>query len=96
MIDRKNFTFYNYIMKDTYVGGCDGMRYMLKKVKLPDDAGNGIEACIWPEPYGYNATPEEKKQRHIFPCKEVPDETTDDIVEWLNKQLVEQKALWSL
>lgn len=38
----------------------DGMRYMLKK--KDGEEGAKLEAVIWPEPYCYAKTPEEKSR----------------------------------
>ena len=47
----------NYIKKEPFSGGFKGMRYQLVK------SGDDMEVTIWPEPYNYFHTPEEKKQR---------------------------------
>ena len=46
----------NYIKKEPFTGGYKGMRYRLIK------CGDGMEVTIWPEPYNYLRTPDEKKQ----------------------------------
>ena len=91
MIDKEMFNHYNYVMKDEYLGSDQGMRYRLKKVKNGEE--DAIEVCIWPEPYGYHATPEEKKQRKLF---EKRADIMPEIADWLNEQLVTQQALWNL
>lgn len=89
MIDREKFHIFNYIKKEEYTASMDGMRYMLKK----KDTENGVrlEAVIWPEPYCYAKTEEEKKKRKEF------DFTFDGVMEaadWLNGQYAEDKPLW--
>ncbi len=85
MIKAEEFNYLNYIKKEELTGSDTGMRYMLKK------SGDSIVVTIWPEPYCYAKTPEEKKIR-----KEVA--LTKDGVEearvWLNEQHDKMKELW--
>ena len=77
----------NYIKKEPFLGGFKGMRYQLVK------KGDGMEVTIWPEPYNYLHTPEEKKQRKEFA---LTIEGRDEAVKWLNEQYESQKPLWDL
>ena len=63
------------------------MRYRLIK------SGDGMEVTIWPEPYNYLHTPDEKKQSKSFP---LTTEGRDEAVEWMNEQYELQKPLWDL
>lgn len=87
MIDKTAFHVLNYVKKSEYIGSMDGMRYMLKKV---DDQ---IEVTIWPEPYGYAHTSKELMTVHSF---ELSEAGVAQIADYLNEQLVAQKALWEL
>ena len=60
MIDKDKFHVLNYVRKEEYTGSMDGMRYMLKKKEKED--GSALEVIIWPEPYCFSKTEEEKKQ----------------------------------
>ena len=77
----------NYIKKEPVTGSYKGMRYRMVKDK--DD----MEVTIWPEPYNYITTPEEKKQRKIFP---LTNEGKEEAVTWMNEQYEQQKDLWNL
>lgn len=91
MIEKERFHVLNYIKKEEYSASMDGMRYMLKKKDTED--GVKLEVIIWPEPYCYAKTEEEKKQRKEF------DFSTDGVemaADWLNEQYIEQKPLWEL
>ena len=77
----------NYIKKEPFTGGYNGMRYRLIK------NGDGMEVTIWPEPYNYLRTPDEKKQSKQFP---LTVEGRDEAVTWLNEQYEQQKQLWDL
>ena len=63
MIDYDHFHVLNYVKKEEYTGSMNGMRYMLKKKVVPrdDQEETCLEVIIWPEPYGYARTEEEKK-----------------------------------
>lgn len=77
----------NYIKKEPFLGGYKGMRYRLIK------SSEGMEVTIWPEPFNYFNTPEEKKQRKEFP---LTLQGRDEAVAWLNEQHEVQKQLWDL
>ena len=46
---------------------------------------------IWPEPYSFDATPEEQKTAEIFPFDEAGKE---QLVEWLNAQYAARYEEW--
>lgn len=85
MIRAEEFNYFNYIKKEELIGSDTGMRYMLKK------SGDSIMVTIWPEPYCYAKTPEDKKI-----CKEVPltREGVEEARIWLNEQHDQIKQLW--
>ena len=85
MIKAEEFNYLNYIKKEELTGSDTGMRYMLKK------SGDVIVVTIWPEPYCYAKTPEEKKIR-----KEVAltKEGVEEARAWLNEQHDKMKELW--
>lgn len=91
MIEKEKFHVLNYVKKEEYCASMDGMRYMLKK----KDSGEEVklEVIIWPEPYCYARTEEEKKQRMEFPFTA---EGVEQAADWLNKQYLDQKPLWEL
>lgn len=91
MIDKEKFHVLNYVKKEEYTGSMEGMRYMLKK--KTEDEETRLEVIIWPEPFGYNRTPEAKKQRMSFAFS---NEGLEEAVDWMNEQYEQQKALWSV
>lgn len=91
MIDKEKFHVLNYIKKEEYTGSMKGMRYMLKKKDMEEEAR--LEVIIWPEPLGYAKTAENKKQRIEFTFNQ---EGLEEAVDWLNEQYVNQKALWDV
>ncbi len=93
MITRKDVMPVNFLKKEKFTGSDTGMRYRMEMLKREVAKENGAEdetkeeivllVTSWPEPYGYDATPDEEKIREEFPFSE------DGIVsgvEWLNKQ----------
>lgn len=89
MIDRENFHVLNYIKKEEYTGSMDGMRYMLKKKEKEE--GAALEVIIWPEPYCYARTDEEKKQRREF---SLSMEGVQEAADYLNAMYREKKSVW--
>lgn len=91
MIEKEKFHVLNYVKKEEYCASMDGMRYMLKKKDSREEVK--LEVIIWPEPYCYARTEEEKKQRMEFPFTA---EGVEQAADWLNKQYLDQKPLWEL
>ncbi len=100
MITRKDVMPVNFLKKEKFTGSDTGMRYRMEMVKREIQKGNDAEekseeetillVTSWPEPYGYDATPDEQKIREEFPFSE------DGIVsgvEWLNQQHSRYAAL---
>lgn len=91
MIAKENFHVFNFVNKEDYIASMKGMRYMLHKKSVED--GAKLEVIIWPEPYCYAKTPEEKKQRMEF---DFSPAGVEEAADWLNEQYVQQKPLWDL
>ncbi len=89
MIDKEKFHVLNYIKKEEYSGSMDGMRYMLKKKETGEESV--LEVIIWPEPYCYAKTAEEKKQRKEFPFS---SEGVELAADWLNEQYESRESFW--
>lgn len=80
MITRKDVMPVNFLKKEKFTGSDTGMRYRMEMTKreVPkEDGADGetVEETVltvtsWPEPYGYDATPEEEKTREEFPFSE--------------------------
>ena len=84
MIKAEEFNYLNYIKKEELTGSDTGMRYMLKK------RGDVIEVTVWPEPYCYAKTPEDKKVRtEVALSKEGVEEARC----WLNEQHEKMKEM---
>ena len=76
MITRKDVMPVNFLKKEKFTGSDTGMRYRMEMTKreVPkEDGADGetVEETVltvtsWPEPYGYNATPEERRPARNF------------------------------
>lgn len=91
MIDKNNFHVLNYVKKEDYMGSMSGMRYMLRKKAAGEETK--LEVVIWPEPFNFVKTPENKKQRMEFTFDDIG---LNDAVDWLNEQYEQQKSLWKV
>ena len=82
MIDLSGMVSMAFIKKSVFTGGYQGMRYLLGK-KETEESGTMLEAVTWPEPFNYEHTAEEQKQRAVFPFD---SDGLKAAVEWLNQQ----------
>ena len=80
MIMRKDVMPVNFLKKENFTGSDRGMRYRMEKTD--GEEKTVLTVTVWPEPYGYDATSEEKKTRKQFDFSE---EGIEQGVEWLNK-----------
>ncbi|MCD8369533.1 MAG: hypothetical protein LUC94_04225 [Clostridiales bacterium] len=81
-----------YLKKSRFTGSYRGMRYQLERAEIvgkeatetePEEKTPVIRATIWPEPFNFEVTAEEKKHWKNFPF------TLDGIwesVDWLNAE----------
>ena len=58
MLTRADFLSLNFVKKEDYTGSYKGLRYMLRQEAVEDE--KKLRVYIWPEPFGYEATPEER------------------------------------
>ena len=86
MIDSTKISL-NYIKKEQLTGSYQGMRYRMAKDK------DEIFVTIWPEPFNFFKTAEEKKQNKKFP---LTNEGKDEAVAWMNEQYAKEKQLWDM
>lgn len=71
------------IKKERFSGSFCSMRYML----MMEDGK--MKATVYPEPYCWEATPEEQKQSALFPHTK---EGIDEMIAWLNQKYREEYA----
>lgn len=92
MIDLHGDISIPFLKKSRFTGSYQGMRYQLQKSDRvvreatgEEEAKTGpvILAIIWPEPFNFEVTPDDKKHSREFPF------TQDGIweaVDWLNEE----------
>lgn len=63
MLERSGFMPVNYLKKESYTGSYRGMRFKMMKAQVGEgeEERTVLRVIHWPEPYGFEATEEEKK-----------------------------------
>lgn len=87
MIRREDILSMEYLKKTQYTGSHQGMRYRLEQITAQESEGpqeKKLKVTVWPEPFCYLATPDEKKKDREFPFSE---EGVEEAVEWMNALL---------
>ena len=89
MID-KRLVPYGGLKKEPFSGSHHGMRYLMNG----DDGKNSTTFTVWvyPEPWCFEQTPDEKKESAVFPLSE---EGMDQAVAWLNERYEAEKERWN-
>jgi len=85
MLNKDTFVPIQFFKKEAYTGSMNGMRYRVAKEE------EEFSAVVYPEPYCYEATPEEQKIRTCFPFTE---EGRGQAVDWINEQYEENRTAW--
>lgn len=67
----------------------EGMRYQVQQAEC--EAEKFLKASVWPEPFCYEKTAEEKIETKEFPYSE---EGLDEVYEWLCGKYDEEKERW--
>lgn len=89
MITNDDILNMNFYKKEKFTGSYCGMHYLIKKDT--EASADIFRATIWPGPYNFAATPDEKKQSETFPFT---PEGKEQVVAWLNEQWLAQKGAW--
>ena len=89
MIQREDILSMAYLKKTEYTGSHKGMRYRMEKKEEGDKTV--LLVTVWPEPFNYFKTPEDKKIRNSFTFDE---DGVVDAIAWMNDQLFEKKEIW--
>lgn len=80
-LTRADFLSLNFVKKEDYTGSFHGMRYMLHQETVEEE--KKLQVFIWPEPFCFEATPDDKKISELFPFNE--DGLAQAIV-WMNER----------
>ena len=81
MLTRADLLSLNFVKKEDYTGSYQGLRYMLRQATVEDE--KKLQVYIWPEPFGFEATPEEKKLSELFPFSE---DGMTQAIDWMNER----------
>lgn len=74
-----------YYKKTSFTGWIGGMRFKIQK--LEDE----LHVWVWPGPYIFDLTPDEKKTENSFPFN---IEGRNQAVDWINQQYEDNLANW--
>ena len=80
----------NYYKKITYTGWMGGMRFLIQR-EAPEEGDAIFHVWVWPGPYIFDLTADERKFDATFPFTE---EGKQQAVDWINAQFEEHKSLW--
>lgn len=90
MIRRDDILSIEYLKKTEFTGCHQGMRYRLEG--MAGEEGEKLLRCtVWPEPFAFFKTPEEKKETAAFPFGE---DGVAEAICWMNGMLSEKKEIW--
>lgn len=82
MIKTEDILSLEYLKKTEYTGSHQGMRYRLEKTVREEKTK--LLVTVWPEPFNFVTTPEDKKQHEEFDFSE---DGITDAVAWMNDRL---------
>lgn len=92
MIDLTGIMSVPFLKKRPFTGSDQGMRYLLRKAERVVEEAAGetpavtrtvLEAVVWPEPFGFEATADEKKVTKEFSFDQ---EGIRQAAAWMNEQ----------
>ena len=85
MVQRKDLLHLSFYEKSPYLGSDGPLRYRIEKSEEGegDDKKKVMKVTIWPGPFSYDKTPDEKKSSKDF---EFLEDALDEICEWLSEQ----------
>ncbi|MCR4892597.1 MAG: hypothetical protein K5989_10520 [Lachnospiraceae bacterium] len=94
------YHYTHYLYGEPFLGSHRGMRFRIAReplanvfFKKPEEQQKdaSFSVTVWPEPFSYEKTSEEKMSQFSFPFTE---EGLQQVVECLNSQYREKKELW--
>ena len=79
-----------YINRGVYTGSFSGMRYRMSK-ETREEEQKALQVVIYPEPFSFACTPEEKKEYRDWPFT---PEGIEEAVAYLNEQYESRREEW--
>lgn len=89
MIQREDILSIEYLKKSEFTGCHQGMRYRLEGINRADE--KQLKVTVWPEPFNYFKTPDEKKQSAYFTFAE---NGVLEAIEWMNERFENASEMW--
>lgn len=89
MIQRSDILSMEYLKKTEFTGCHQGMRYRLEGAVVEGE--KCLKATVWPEPFNFFKTPQEKKKSETFSFDE---DGVCDAIAWMNDRWFEDKDTW--
>lgn len=86
LYDKQEFYRKGAVLKASFCG----MRYQVEKWNKEEDE-EVFRATVWPEPFCFEKTPEEKKEMEYFSYTE---EGLDEVYDWLCQKYDEERDKW--
>lgn len=81
MLTRDDFLSLNFVKKEDFTGSHKGMRFMLHQENVEEE--KKLKVYVWSEPFGFDATPDDKKLSELF---EFSEEGLAQAIEWMNER----------
>ena len=83
----------NYYKKTSFTGWMGGMRFMIKMEKdtIDEQEIPMFHVWIWPGPYIFDLTPDDRKTEKTFPFS---NDGKKEAVDWINKQYEARMSEW--
>lgn len=81
MLMRGDFLSLNFVKKEYFTGSHKGMRFMLHQETVDEE--KKLKVYLWSEPFGFDATPEDKKISELF---EFSENGLSNAIEWMNEK----------
>ena len=97
MIERNALYHVPFYKKTDFTGSYMGMHYKLGKVTIEQEVDGSptqstlLKATVWPGPFCYDATPDEKKESEAF---EFSNDGITAACDWLNRKYSEKEDLY--
>jgi hypothetical protein len=90
MLDTECILSLNFLAyKGIQTGDHHGMRYRM--IRAGEEPDFRIDAWVWPEPFSFEFTPEEKKTQASFPFSE---EGRLSAIHWMQEQYETRRSEW--
>ena len=90
MIERNSLYHLEFYKHTYFSGSMDGMRFRIERQDAAEKDPVFL-VTVFPGPYGFEATPEEKKETAVFPYSE---EGLDAVCDYLNKRYSDSPDVW--